>query len=240
MRPKKILKFFHLSSRTGLGFLAAFCMLVTAWPTPLWLAVGAGIALLGGAIRFWASGSLEKDEVLARTGPYAIVRNPLYLGSILIATGFALANRNPIFICIAAVLLGLLYRRTISKEERKLKASFGEEFEAYRREVPVLFPVPWRLPKWRALWGGFSVRQALRNQEGEVIFGIAGLLGALAIPAFTGGVGLFRVVISIGMVAFIAIRAGLFPIIRSDSKSRGVQVLQFLFSRKKYTRIRTP
>lgn len=239
MSPRAILRFLHFRSRTGLGFLGAFFLLVTARPTPSWLLAGGGIALVGAAVRFWASGTLCKDEVLARTGPYALTRNPLYLGSIIIAIGFAAANRNVYFAIIAGVAFGVLYARTIRKEERKLLAAFGEDFEAFSREVPPLVPVPWRLPAREKLRGDFRVRRALGNQEGEAILGIFGLLLLLSYPAFTGKVALFRVIVSIGMGAFLVGRAGLFPILRSDSKNRFVQILRYAFSRKKYEKLRS-
>ena len=239
MSPKSILKVFHFRSRTGLGFLGAFFLLATARPTPLLLIVAAGFALAGASIRFWASGTLLKDEVLARTGPYAMIRNPLYLGSILIAIGFAAANRNVWFVGPASFFFGALYIRTIRKEERKLRSAFGEDFDAYRREVPALVPIPWRFPGLESLGKGFSVRRALGNQEGEAILGIAGLLGALSFLAFTEEKALFRIFVCVIFGAFLVVRASIFPLLRSDSKNRFVRILQYAFSRKKYEKLRS-
>ena len=75
--------------RLPLGFLFGIAYLVFARPTPLTLAVGGAIALIGVVVRAWASGHISKNERLATSGPYAHTRNPLYFGSFLIAAGFA-------------------------------------------------------------------------------------------------------------------------------------------------------
>jgi protein-S-isoprenylcysteine O-methyltransferase Ste14 len=74
-----------------LGFLFAAFFLVRAQPRWWSLAAGSAVALIGVGIRAVASGHVKKNEELAMTGPYAYTRNPLYLGSIVIAAGFALA-----------------------------------------------------------------------------------------------------------------------------------------------------
>jgi len=67
--------------RLPLGFILGISYLIFARPTPLTLAVGGGIALIGVIVRAWASGHISKNERLATTGPYAHTRNPLYFGS---------------------------------------------------------------------------------------------------------------------------------------------------------------
>ena len=92
--------------RVPLGF--AFAILYFWLARPAWrsLALGSVLIVLGLLLRAWASGNVRKDEALATSGPYAYTRNPLYLGSLLIGIGFAVAaryadNRN---IKLAAVL----------------------------------------------------------------------------------------------------------------------------------------
>jgi protein-S-isoprenylcysteine O-methyltransferase Ste14 len=238
---KAALKFFHLSSRTGMGFLAAFIMLVTADPRPRWLLTAGSLAVVGMAIRLWSSGCIRKDETLATTGPFALVRNPLYLGSTVIAVGFAVANRNPYFIGAITLLLGYIYVRTIRKEEKLLREIFGEAYEEYCRKVPRL--IPFRAPYGglKALTKGFAIRQALRNQEADATLGVAILLGALSYPAFyPDQIHLFRVIVCGVFGVFICGRAILFPILKSDSESPVVRVLQFFFSRKKYRKVQVP
>ena len=74
-----------------------------------------------------------------QTGPYAHVRNPLYLGSILIAAGFALALLSWIVALLLAIMFLLIYVPVIASEERFLRATFPD-FDDYRRRVPRLIP----------------------------------------------------------------------------------------------------
>src|SRR5262252_2398035 len=90
--------------RVPLGFLFAAFYLWRARPTWLSLSIGAAVAALGIFLRAVASGHVKKNEELATTGPYAYCRNPLYLGSIIIAIGFAIAARD-IWIAVAILLL---------------------------------------------------------------------------------------------------------------------------------------
>ncbi|MDH7570069.1 MAG: methyltransferase, partial [Armatimonadota bacterium] len=136
----------------------------------------------GELTRFWAAGHITKQEQLATTGPYAWVRNPLYLGSLLITLGWGMMSGEPL---AAAVLLGsflLTHLPTIYREERYLRSRFGSEFEEYCRRVPRLFPRPWRRVT-REEPTGFSLTRALRrNREGKNALGVvllAGLYGML-------------------------------------------------------------
>src|SRR5437868_3486299 len=78
--------------RIPLGFLFAAVFLVFAKPSLLSMLIGSGIALVGLAIRAWASGHIRKARVLAVTGPYAYTRNPLYVGTFLLGLGFTVAS----------------------------------------------------------------------------------------------------------------------------------------------------
>ena len=82
---------------------------------------------------------VKKNTELTMTGPYAFTRNPLYLGSMLIAFGFALASRN-IWIALAlAVLFAVIYVPVIRSEEAFLRSKFNE-FDDYAARVPRLLP----------------------------------------------------------------------------------------------------
>jgi protein-S-isoprenylcysteine O-methyltransferase Ste14 len=121
--------------RVPLGFVFAAIYLWQARPAGYSLAMGGAIAAGGLVLRATASGFVQKNSELATSGPYAYTRNPLYLGSIIIASGFALAARS---LWIAAGLMlffGVIYLPVILSEERFLRSHFPE-FEAYARSVP--------------------------------------------------------------------------------------------------------
>jgi protein-S-isoprenylcysteine O-methyltransferase Ste14 len=154
-------------------FIAA--LVILARPTPLLVALGAGLALLGESIRLWAAGHLQKSVRLATSGPYAFTQNPLYLGRLLILTGLGLAATNPWGINYLALAAGyavfFLYYipRKLRVEGDRLARLHGESYERYRRSVPILFPSPRPFPGELAPW---SFRQMIRNQEPLVLMGL--------------------------------------------------------------------
>ena len=131
---------------TGLGGLLLFWA-SWQWSRPemaRWtLAPGALVATAGLLLRVWATGWLRKNEVLARQGPYAYTRNPLYLGTFLLTLGHGLMSGVPAAPILFPALLLVLYWPTMLKEEMSLSEHFGEAFRAYQEQVPRLFPTPW-------------------------------------------------------------------------------------------------
>jgi hypothetical protein len=131
--------------RLPLGFILGISYLIFARPTPLTLAVGATIALIGLIIRAWASGHISKNEKLATTGPYAHTRNPLYFGSFLIAAGFAIAAHWALLLLVVA-FFSLIYAPTMQRERANIAGRFPEAYEAYAANVPAFVPrpTPWK------------------------------------------------------------------------------------------------
>jgi protein-S-isoprenylcysteine O-methyltransferase Ste14 len=125
--------------RVPLGFVFAAVYLFLARPSPESLAVGTVFAIVGLVIRALASGHVRKNQELTTTGPYARTRNPLYLGSFVMAAGFVVASKSWIVAGIAVVLLVSIYIPVIRGEENFLRSQFPE-FEAYAREVPRFLP----------------------------------------------------------------------------------------------------
>lgn len=132
-------------ARLPLGFILGIAYLLFARPTPRTLMVGGAIALAGVLVRAWASGHIRKNEVLATTGPYAHTRNPLYLGSFLIAVGFALAAHWSLLVGVVAFFL-LVYYPTMQREVHNIRGRFPEAYATYSANVPLFFPrvTPWR------------------------------------------------------------------------------------------------
>lgn len=129
--------------RVPLGFVLAAVYILEAHPTRHSLAFGLPIAALGLLLRALAAGHIRKNDVLATTGPYRFTRNPLYLGSTVLAVGFVIAAHEWLLAVLALLMLLGVYLPVIRKEEQFLAAKFGHEFDRYIRRVPRLFPRLW-------------------------------------------------------------------------------------------------
>lgn len=159
-------------SRQFVGIV--FLILLTAVGQPVWEPLyysGFVAAVLGIAVRLWASGHVKKNKVLATTGPYAYVRHPLYVGNHLITFGFCLASGLWWSFIVWLALAFFYYPQTIAYEDSKLSRLFPGEWEPWARETRALIP---RLTPYRpGEKGEWSFAQSLK-QNGEPI--IAALL----------------------------------------------------------------
>ena len=163
--------------RVPLGFLFAVFYLWRARPAWWSLAAGGAVAAFGVFLRAIASGHVKKNEQLATTGPYAYCRNPLYLGSIIIAIGFAIASRDA-WVAIVIVLLFLaIYVPVIRSEEAFLRQHFPG-YQDYARRVPRLMP---RTLWWSGLADGFSLALYRQHREYNAMIGAAAILAALVV-----------------------------------------------------------
>lgn len=163
--------------RVPLGFLTAALYLFELWrraPQPAAIASSLILVLPGLWLRGYAAGYVKKNRELTQTGPYAYTRNPLYLGSILIAAGFAVALLNwPVAVMLAAMFL-IVYVPVIASEERFLRSTFPD-FDAYCRRVPRLIPriAPAPPPEnhTEVSSGKFSLDLYLRHREYNAAIG---------------------------------------------------------------------
>lgn len=163
--------------RVPLGFLLAAIFLWLARPAYISLACSLLLVVPGLAIRVAASGHVKKNRELTTTGPYAYTRNPLYLGSILIGVGFALAARSPWFAIALLVMFLAVYMPVIRSEEELLQTTFSN-FGEYRRQVPRLLP---RFNPASLEHAAFSARLYLQHREYNAIIGAAALYAALLV-----------------------------------------------------------
>jgi protein-S-isoprenylcysteine O-methyltransferase Ste14 len=170
--------------RVPLGFALSLAYLVLARPTPGLLAIGGAVALMGILLRAWAAGYLEKGSKLATSGPYAFTRNPLYLGSAMIGSGFAVAGRSLVMAAAFVVLLLLVYRPVIRREERFLSQKFGAAYANYAALVPLFLP---RLRPLIPSGERFRWERYRKNREYEAALGWAAGFGLLALKAAFGG-----------------------------------------------------
>jgi protein-S-isoprenylcysteine O-methyltransferase Ste14 len=166
--------------RVRLPWLGVPLFLWLARPSFRLLVAGAGLAIVSLAVRAWAAGTIHKDRVLTTTGPYAYVRNPLYLGSFLIGAGVALGSGSTLLLAVVLAFFALVYPRTVRAEERKLEALFGDAYRRYARAVPAF------VPRFRAYTAAeaparFSLACYRRNREYQAAFGVAAGFAALAL-----------------------------------------------------------
>jgi len=152
--------------RVPAGFLLAGAFAWFAAPTRLSVAYGLPLAVLGLLLRGWAAGHLAKNERLATGGPYAWVRNPLYLGTMTVAAGLAVAAARWPLAALFAGVFGLVYLPVIELEEQHLRKLFPE-YEDYAACVPMLCP---RLAHPGA-HDRFRGRLYIRNQEYQALIG---------------------------------------------------------------------
>ena len=156
--------------RVPSGFLL---VAVFAWfsaPTPRSMAWGLPVSLAGLILRGWAAGCLAKNQQLATGGPYAYLRNPLYVGTLLVAAGLAIASRSTGLAVLFAAVFLFVYLPVIELEEQHLRHLFPE-YARYAEQVPALVPslrpVPQKNPN------PFRFSLYLTNQEFQAGVGFA-------------------------------------------------------------------
>jgi hypothetical protein len=129
-------------------------------------------------LRGYASGYVKKNRELTTTGPYAHTRNPLYLGSMMIAFGFAVAARSVWIAAILVVLFAAIYVPVIRSEEEYLRSVFPD-FDAYAATVPRLLPRVVAADGSGAAKGVFSAALYRQHREYNALLGAAGMYAAL-------------------------------------------------------------
>ncbi len=164
-----------------LGFLFAVFYFWLARPSWRSMALGAiGIAL-GLLMRALASGHVRKNEALATSGPYVYTRNPLYLGSLLMGLGFAVAARSWWVGAALIVMFFVIYLPVIRDEEAFLRQKFPE-FDEYASRVPRMFP---RLTPHSSggdeASSGFSLDLYLKHREYNALLGVLAMMVALIV-----------------------------------------------------------
>lgn len=164
--------------RVVFGYVAGLLALYLARPTERSLLMALPLLVLGEAMRLWASGHIEKTERLATGGPYAHTRNPLYLGSALLALGVAVACSSLTVAVVVALYLAAFYPSVIHEETAFLREKFGADYEAWAREVPVFVP---RVTPSGPRATLFSWEQVARNREWRTALALPALLGLLVV-----------------------------------------------------------
>lgn len=149
-----------------------------------WLVwAGLAVVLTGELIRMWGvhhigSVSRTRSERLGPLidgGPFAHVRNPLYVGNVLLWLGFAVSARLPWLAPIVFVLLALEYHAIVRWEERLLATRIGPPYLDYMRRVPRWLPLLNASRRTSSL-AAFSWTETLYSERGTLIAIVAGYL----------------------------------------------------------------
>jgi len=152
--------------RVPSGFLLVVAFAWLSRPSWQSLAIGLPVSVVGLWLRGWAAGHLAKNMRLARGGPYAHLRNPLYVGTLMVAAGLVIASRQWLLAGLFAAVFLLVYLPVIELEEQHLRHLFPE-YEIYAQEVPALWPRFTAPPAP----GKFTWALYARNQEYQALLG---------------------------------------------------------------------
>ena len=159
---------------------------------------GIFVCFVGASLRYWASGFLRKDSRPAVGGPYAWVRNPLYLGTYIMAVGCTVAVAQWTLLMIISVVFALIYHFIILEEEVKLEKIFGKPYLTYCQLVPRFFPRPWPAAMESLLEVNperdhlkFSPSLAAKNKAFEAYATFGVLMALTSLAAFIWKSGLF-------------------------------------------------
>ena len=158
--------------RVTAGYALGVLAVALARPTPRSILAGLAVAALGELVRLWASAHIEKTERLATGGPYAHTRNPLYLGSALLAVGFGVAAHSVAVVVAVILYFAAFYPAVIAEESRFLRAKFGEPYDVWARAVPGFLP---RITPGGPRSSRFDWARVRKNREWRT---------ALALPLF--------------------------------------------------------
>ena len=186
-------RLFEYRSYTPIPFILA--MLLLARPTVFSFAAGFLLVLAGESVRLWGvaiAGSETRTTgpvggtYLITRGPFSFVRNPLYLGNIVMYAGVGIMSNTPVLAAAALVYFVFQYSLIVSLEEEYLLKTFGEEFTRYCRSVPRFLP---KIPGYR---GGPEIQPDLDwtrgfHSEKRTLQAIALLVAGLSLLWYARG-----------------------------------------------------
>jgi protein-S-isoprenylcysteine O-methyltransferase Ste14 len=175
-------KKFAQRTRVPFGTVLGIIFILLMHPSARSISIGGAIALVGALLRLWAAGHIDKGRVLAQGGPYAFTRNPLYLGSFLMALGIILAGQGYWLLLPFGAFFAVFYYPVMRAEEQELLQGHGKEFTEYSQRVPFFFP---GIRRVHPASSSFQWSRVIRNREHRTL---AGLLVA-------GGVLILRIIL---------------------------------------------
>ncbi len=168
-------------TRVPVGTVLGIIFLLWMHPSFRSLWIGGVIALIGALLRLWAAGHIEKGRILTQGGPYALTRNPLYLGSFFMALGIIVGGQAYWLLLPFGAFFALFYYPVMRAEEQELLHGYGERFVEYSKRVPLFFP---DFRRTRHAFSSFSWSRVIRNREHRNIAGLIAAEGILILMWF--------------------------------------------------------
>ena len=157
--------------------------MLLARPNALSILLGLPLVVAGEVLRLWASGHIEKTRKLATGGPYALTRNPLYVGSVLLALGIAAASASSWVVLAAAAYVLAFYPSVMREEASFLRQTFPEQYGLWARDVPLFFP---RIGAAGPRDTTFSWARVTANREWRTVAAIPAIAALLWARALLG------------------------------------------------------
>lgn len=162
-----------LRARIPASILMGLAILLFAHPGRVSFITGLIVIVIGETLRIWASGHIHKMAEVTQTGPYAMCRHPLYLGHLIIATGFCIIADSMLAFIVVTISFFIVYMPTWKNEEKNLTELFGNTYVDFMQATPALFP------RWssKVFDGSFSWDMVRKHREWNHVAGL--VTGAL-------------------------------------------------------------
>lgn len=188
--------------RLALCYTGILILIYFSQPTAVSLAIGMVPIVAGQLLRVWAAGHLVKNKRLTTTGPYAYVKNPLYVGAITIVMGFCIVGMPPwnlqftyrdprfvLYIIFLAAFFLYYMPRKMKIEGDRLRAIYGDDYTRYEKSVPDM------IPQLRPYRSGDDTRwtwaQTVDNSEHGTIMSLVVGLGLMLLRTWLSASGIF-------------------------------------------------
>ncbi len=151
--------------RSCVGIICLFIVLYLAAPTPESISLGFFFILAGIFFRAWSSGYINKDNELAKDGPYALTKNPLYFGNFILGIGIAISCNHLWAYIIFIIYYLMFFPFLMVIEHRRLKKKFKKEYIEWSKKSNSFFP---KIKRIKGL--NFNIAYYMKNKEYRVLF----------------------------------------------------------------------
>jgi protein-S-isoprenylcysteine O-methyltransferase Ste14 len=151
--------------RSCVGIICLIVLLYLSVPSAKSITVGFFLILGGIFFRAWSSGYINKDNELAKDGPYALTKNPLYFGNFVLGSGLAVAGNSFSTYIIFFIYYLIFFPFLMVVEHRRLKKKFGREYDEWSRKSNSFFPKIKTVNSFN-----FNIALYMKNKEYRVLF----------------------------------------------------------------------